>query len=138
MERQAFQPDPLKQTVTGQKSAGQKSAGPNPADQNQDQILVTVALGQQEGEQLLSRDAFLDQYPGTWQTLLGTGMAKYICADRQVLSEADGLRMMKVFVMCRNVRQRVAERMVQRLGEIKPPTQPTQPRRAAAGCFPAA
>jgi len=76
-----------------------------------DHIITTVAIGDMSGGNLLSPDAFLAQYPQSWQELLKTGMSKYIRADGLPLSRKEGLRLMTVFCICRNVRQRVAVRM---------------------------
>lgn len=76
-----------------------------------DHIITTVAIGHMSGGNLLSREAFLTQYPQSWQELLRTGMSKYIRADGLPLSRKEGLRLMTVFCMCRNVRERVAKRM---------------------------
>ncbi|HEY9844083.1 MAG: hypothetical protein ACAI44_38895 [Candidatus Sericytochromatia bacterium] len=87
-------------------------------NQQEDHVITMVAIGEMSGGNLLSREDFLDQYPGTWQELLRTGMSKYIRSDGQTLSRKDGLHTMSVFAMCRNVRQRVAARMANRLAEV--------------------
>lgn len=107
----------------------------------EDRILTTVAIGAHDSGTLLSRDEFLVQYAGNWQELLRTGMSKYIAADGRTLSKAEGLRQMKVFYMCRNVRQRVADRMSARLGEIgaqaaRPVRPALRPLRGAILAFP--
>lgn len=76
-----------------------------------DHIITTVAIGDMSGGNLLSREAFLAEYPQSWQELLRTGMSKYIRADGLPLSRKEGLRLMTVFCMCRNVRERVDRRM---------------------------
>lgn len=70
-----------------------------------------------EGQQL-SRDEFLEQNPGSWIEMIKGGNARYVRADGITLKKDEALRTLKVFIMCRNVKRRVAERLAANENEL--------------------
>ncbi len=73
-------------------------------------IIRATRPDDQEGR-ILSREAFLTENPNRWTDLIKSGNAQYIRADGIFLTREEGLRLLKIYIMCRNVKNRVAARM---------------------------